>query len=63
MTPTDQPTPPESSANKAAENVAEARKLLESLQEQLGKHPDLEEAIEKLELALSALTIQTGGLL
>ena len=62
MTPTDQPAPG-TSANKAAENVAEARQLLQSLQEQLGKHPVLEEAIEKLELALSALTIQTGGLL
>lgn len=54
---------PEASGNKAAENVAEARRLLQTLQEQVGKHPMLEEAIEKLELALSALTLQTGGLL
>jgi hypothetical protein len=58
----DAPTP-ELPANKAAANVAEARQLLQTLQEQLGKHPALEEAIEKLELALSALTLQTGGLL
>jgi len=44
-------------------NVAEAHKLLESLREQVGKHPTLDEAIMKLELALSALTIQTGGLI
>jgi hypothetical protein len=54
---------PETSGNKAAENIAEAHQLLQTLQEQLGKHPVLEEAIVKLELALSALTLQTGGLL
>ena len=62
MNPTNAPTP-EPSGNKAAENIAEARQLLQALQEQLGKHPALEEALEKLELALSALTLQTGGLL
>ena len=54
---------PEQSSSQAAANVAEAHRLLQSLQEELGKHPELEEAILKLELALSALTIQTGGLL
>ena len=62
MNPTDAPTP-EASGNKAAENIAEAHQLLQTLQEQVGKHPVLEEAIVKLELALSALTLQTGGLL
>jgi hypothetical protein len=62
MNPNEAPVP-QSSANNAAENVAEAHKLLTTLQEQLGKHPELEEAILKLEMALSALTIQTGGLL
>jgi hypothetical protein len=62
MNPTDAPKP-EASANNAADNIAEAHRLLQSLQEQVGKHPALEEAIEKLELALSALTLQTGGLL
>lgn len=47
----------------AAVHIAEARDLLTDLRGQLGQHPELEEAIEKLELALSALTIQTGGLL
>ncbi len=61
MTP-DQPTP-EKTPHPAAENIAEAQKLLQSLQAELGKHPALDEAITKLELALSALTIQTGGLL
>lgn len=54
---------PETSGHPAVQNIAEAHRLLKSLQEQVGKHPALEEAIEKLELALSALTIQTGGLI
>ena len=61
MTP-EEPTP-EKAPHPAAENVAEAHKLLQTLQAELGKHPALDEAITKLELALSALTIQTGGLI
>ena len=57
-----QPTP-EPSTSKAAEQVADAHQLLKTLREQLGQHPELDEAIRKLELALSALTLQTGGLL
>jgi hypothetical protein len=56
-TPTPAPTP------NAAENIAAANELLKSLREKLGEHPELEQAILKLELALSALTLQTGGLL
>jgi hypothetical protein len=62
MNASDGPTP-EKSANSAAVHVADAQRLLKTLQEQLGKHPELEQAIAKLELALSALTLQTGGLL
>jgi len=54
---------PGTSPSKAAEQVADARELLKTLRERLGQHPELDEAITKLELALSALTIQTGGLL
>ena len=61
MTP-DQPTP-EKPPHPAAENITEAHRLLQTLQAELGKHPALDEAITRLELALSALTIQTGGLL
>jgi Lon protease-like protein len=52
-----------SSQKDAAEHISEAQQLLKSMREQLGQHPELEEAINKLELALSALTLQTGGLL
>jgi hypothetical protein len=62
MSSPDVPTPEPSRAN-AAEHVADAHKILKSLRDQLGQHPELDEAIIKLELALSALTLQTGGLL
>ena len=62
MNSTDAPTP-EASPNQAAEHVADAHQLLKTLQQRLDLHPELEEAIAKLELALSALTLQTGGLL
>ena len=54
---------PEKAPHPAAESIAEAHKLLQTLQAELGRHPALDEAITKLEIALSALTIQTGGLL
>jgi hypothetical protein len=47
----------------AAEHVAEAHRILSSLRQQLDQHPDLEEAIAKLEMALSILTTKTGGML
>jgi hypothetical protein len=48
---------------QAAEHVASARKLLQELQQRVGTHPELGEAITKLEMALNSLAIQTGGLL
>jgi hypothetical protein len=47
----------------AAEHVAEAHRILNGLRQQLDQHPDLEEAIAKLEMALSILTTRTGGML
>ncbi len=47
----------------AAKHVAEAHELLSSLRAKLDKHPELEEAILKLEMALNALTIKSGGML
>jgi hypothetical protein len=47
----------------AIQNVREARQLLQSLRDELERHPKLEEAIVKLELALENLTIKTGGML
>ncbi len=53
---------PEQAANAAAQ-VAEAHRILSGLQQQLDRHPELEEAIAKLEMALSILTTKTGGML
>lgn len=47
----------------AAEHVEEAKRRLNALRNQLDKHPDLEAAIERLELALSILTTKSGGML
>ena len=57
-----EPTPQQDST-QAAEHVASAHQLLKELQEKVGNHPELGEAITKLEMALNILAIQTGGLL
>jgi hypothetical protein len=49
--------------NPALRHVSHARSLLIGLQERIGDHPELAEAINKLEDALSLLTLETGGLL
>jgi hypothetical protein len=60
-------TEPSSSENasspNAADHVAEAHRRLSILRKQLNEHPDLEAAIERLEMALSILTTKTGGML
>ena len=53
---------PERTSN-AAEQVAEAHRILSGLRQRLDQHPDLEEAIAKLEMALSILTTRSGGML
>jgi len=61
------PTPserkPEQEAVQAAEHVATAHQILMKLQQKVGHHPELGEAITKLEMALNILAIKTGGLL
>jgi hypothetical protein len=47
----------------AARHIAEAHRLLRALQLPLDKHPELEQAIDKLEMALSILTTKTAGML
>lgn len=48
---------------QAAVHIAGAQQILKSLQERIGKHPEIGEAITKLEMALNILAIKTGGLL
>jgi hypothetical protein len=61
------PTPsepnPKQDPAQAAEHVASAHQILKDLQKKVGDHPELGEAITKLEMALNSLAIQTGGLL
>jgi hypothetical protein len=61
------PTPtepqPKQNSTEAAAHVASAHKILKELQQKIGTHPELGEAITKLEMALNTLAIQTGGLL
>jgi len=46
----------------AAEHVSNAHKLLTALRKRIGEHPELAEAISKLESALNILTVKTGGM-
>jgi len=48
---------------QVVEHVASAHQILKELQKKVGEHPELGEAITKLEMALNILAIQTGGLL
>jgi hypothetical protein len=57
-----EPNPKPDSAQATA-HVASAHQILKALQEKIGKHPELGDAITKLETALSILTVKTGGML
>ena len=58
------PKPDSAQLNRdAAQHVSDARQLLQSLRQRLDQHPELEEAILKLEMALDALTLHSGGML
>lgn len=57
-------TTPKSSNNvPIVEHVTAAHQLLKSLEEKIGEHPALAEAILRLENTLSLLTLQTKGML
>jgi hypothetical protein len=45
------------------EHVSGAHELLNALRKRIGEHPELAEAIAKLENALNILTVKTGGML
>jgi hypothetical protein len=56
-------TNPNRNPETAAEQVTHAHTLLKSLEERVGQHPELGQAIHKLEMALAILGVQTGGML
>jgi hypothetical protein len=57
------PERPQPVPEPAAEHVADAHRRLKTLQARIGEHPELAEAITRLEMALSILTVKTSGLL
>lgn len=57
------PGPGATEQHPAIEHVSSAQELLKSLQKKVGEHPELAEAIRKLESALNILTVKTGGML
>ncbi len=54
---------PESNPAEAETHIKSAHQLLKALQENLGEHPEIGEAVTKLEMALNVLAIKTGGVL
>jgi hypothetical protein len=54
---------PASGPKEAAEHVAAANQLLKVLQAKIGEHPEIREAVNKLEMALAILGVQTGAML
>ena len=54
---------PDSGVRQAAEHVQGAHRLLKALQDKIGEHPEIGQAIHKLETALAILEVQTGGML
>jgi hypothetical protein len=60
---TDKGHKPEPDHAQAATQVAGAHKILKTLQERIGEHPELGVAITKLEMALNILAVKTGGVL
>jgi len=61
--PTQEDSNPASGPKQAVEHVAAANQLLRALQTKIGEHPEIGEAVNKLEMALAILGVQTGGLL
>ncbi len=57
------PSRPNQAHGAAVEHLFNAHNLLETLRKRIGEHPELAEAIVKLETALSILTVKTGGML
>jgi hypothetical protein len=54
---------PDPDVPRAAEHVAAAHDLLKALRDKIGEHPEIGQAIHKLETALAILEVQTGGML
>ena len=53
----------EQNHEQAVQHITEAAKILRALRRDLDKNPEIEAAIQKLELALAILAVKTGGML
>jgi hypothetical protein len=59
-----QPTPKApADSTVATEHLTKAQALLKSLESRIGEHPELGQAIHKIESALAILGVQTGAML
>jgi hypothetical protein len=54
---------PDSGSGDAAQQVAGAHALLKALEGKIGEHPEIGQAIHKLETALNILGLETGAML
>jgi hypothetical protein len=54
---------PKPNPDQAAAHIASAHEILKALQKKIGEHPEIGDAITRLEMALNVLAVQTGGLL
>jgi hypothetical protein len=54
---------PDSGSGEAAKQVAGAHALLKALEGKIGEHPEIGQAIHKLETALNILGLETGAML
>ena len=52
-----------SAQQEAAEHVAAAHRLLKAIEHEAAKHPEVAQAITKLEMALNTLAVKTAGML
>jgi hypothetical protein len=55
--------PPVKTQEQLAEEIATAHRLLKALEKKMGEHPEIGQAILKLEMALNLLGIQTAAML
>jgi len=54
---------PEPGSGEAAQQVAGAHAILKALEAKIGQHPEIGQAIHKLETALNILGLETGAML
>jgi hypothetical protein len=54
---------PESNPADEETHIKSAHQILKALQAKIGEHPEIGEAITKLEMALNVLAVRTGGVL